>query len=112
MPKAKKTHTAEELSLLLYLEDRAVNHAGRLNGEHLNDADRETLGRWNDDRYVRTGRIVKGDVTNDGASWAWLSPGALRAAHAERKVRMRRNWEWSGYKTTLEKRGEPLPVYK
>lgn len=94
------------LSLLLYLETRAVDFAGRVDGQHVNDADRAIMHDWNETGFVRSGRIRSADVTKDGASWCQLSAAAFTLAHKERRARAKRNWACKLYQTTEEKREE------
>lgn len=103
----------EELSLLLYLETRAVDHRGRVDHDKMNDDDREILQRWSAAGFVRTGRICFDDIlknVNERCStWISLSDEAFAAAHQERLSRARRTWEDKKYMTTDEKRCRKKP---
>lgn len=95
--------TKDEQSLLLYLETRAVDYGGRMNGQQLNNVDRENLTKWKVSGYVESGRICADDHNKDGTLWCKLSERAFNDATALRKARMLRMWENRHYRTTAEK---------
>lgn len=85
-----KDMTSSERSLLLYVETRAVDYRGLLNGIHMNADDLETLKRWDESGFVRFGRLKLEDVNINRPSehyWCDLSDDAWELAHQERKAR-------------------------
>lgn len=96
--------TREEISLLLYLETRAVDYAGRVDGRHLNAADREIIKRWVESGFIQFGRICAADVNAQGAEWVSLSYAAMKEVHAARLAKAERTWAARTYQTTEEKR--------
>lgn len=95
--------TKDERSLLLYLETCAVDLAGRVHSEKMNDEDRAILTRWTKDGFVTHGRIIAADINRNGSLWVQLSEAAWEAAHKERRARAARMWEKRKYTTTAEK---------
>lgn len=104
--------TKDERSLLLYLESRAVDNAGRVDTLRMNHDDNKILERWTSTGFVESGRIcfadVRGSQTRQESAWVKLSDEAFRLAHAERKARALRLWEARSYKTTADKRAGPV----
>lgn len=99
--------TKNELSLLLFLETRAVDHGGLVDQKHMNDDDRAILEMWTKDGFVESGRVCYADVkisrTHQCTTWVKLSDNAFEAAHAERRARADRMWKNRSYLTTKEK---------
>ena len=88
-----KNLTREESSLILYLESRATDYCGKVDSSRMNRNDFTIAEKWNDDGFVKFGRL-KGDVVTKSAShWCCLSDEAWRVAHNERKMRANRGWE-------------------
>lgn len=85
----------KELSILLYVETRAVDYGGVLDGMHMNSDDIEILKRWDEAGFVRFGRIALTDVKSTPTSckcyWCDLSDEAWTVAHRERKARAMRS---------------------
>jgi hypothetical protein len=101
--------TREELSLLLYLETRAVDHAGIVDMSKVNGQDHEIIDRWVVEKFIDFGRICYEDIVevrrfSRPTSWCRLSPEAWEKAHAERRVRAERMWDSKRFRTTAEKR--------
>jgi len=98
----------EEISLLLFLECRAVDHSGRVKTIHMNTDDMKIAERWNEEGFVKFGRIAFANLTKgrDGTHWCHLSEEAWRVAAAERKARAGRLWIKRIWKTTEEKKNE------
>lgn len=94
--------TREELSLLLYVENVAVEKGGRLNLKMINAQDSLTLDAWKADGFIEYGRIRAADINSDGALWVKLSEEAWAAAAAERRARAVRKWADRKWKTTDE----------
>lgn len=100
-----QTHvrTADERSLLLYLETCAVDRGGKVDQRRLNDQDRKTLDHWNKTKFVQFGRIAFDYVTEDAQSWCCLSEEAWEIAHDLRKARAERTWKNRKFETTRER---------
>lgn len=96
--------TKEEISLLLFLECRAVDHAGCVAIIHMNADDMKIAERWNKEGFVKFGRIAFADLTkgHDGTHWCQLSDEAWRVVAAERKARAERLWTKRTWQTTEE----------
>jgi len=101
--------TKTELSLLLYLETRAVDHGGAVDTRHMNEEDAAIAGRWNRSGYLQFGRMSSKDIKERGIThWCFMSDQAMADAHAERKARAARTfakyYSPNGYIPTKEKR--------
>ena len=100
----------EEQSLLLFLETRAVDYGGRVNGVHMNEGDFKIVERWNKEGFIGFGRIVARHANNDGCHWVKLTDESLKLAHELRIERMKRMWKNKSYITTednIEMHGHP-----
>ncbi len=95
--------TKVQRSLILYLETRIVDRAGRLDSRHLNKEDRDQLKVWNADGFIQYGRIVMEDCNSDGSTWVEFSEEAWDVAHAERRARGHRMLESRNYTRTNER---------
>lgn len=100
--KIDRTST-DEMSLLLYLETRAVDHGGRVNSRHMNEADMQRVKQWNEVGFIRFGRIASQDVTENGAHWVEFSDDAWAEAGALRMERGKRVWSKRRFQTIKEK---------
>ena len=95
-------------SLLMYLETRAVDFAGRVNGPHMNADDFADAALLDKEGVIKFGRICSNHVTSDGANWvelldpAWEYVAKLRRAKA---VRMFTARQWM---STAEKRAAEM----
>lgn len=67
--------TKQEVSLLLFLECRAVDYAGAIPSGKLNAEEIGLAQRWHADGFIQFGRIYSGDRTH-GSYWCVLSPEA------------------------------------
>lgn len=76
-----------QLSLLFYLETRAVDHKGRVDRRHVNDIEFHQMARWAEKGFIRFGRVVLEDVKAVGSNWVTLTEEAWNAVHAERRAR-------------------------
>src|SRR6266852_5007231 len=85
----------DELSLLLFLETRAVDHGGKVQTAHMNAGDFEIAKKWNKKGFILFGRVRHRDITQGGSHWCQLSEAAWEAAHAERKTRAARSAEFN-----------------
>lgn len=109
--------TKDELSLLLYLESVAVDHAGRITDTRMNAEDWKNLKAWTESGYVASGRIASNYVTMSDqlrrtSQWVVLSDKAHEDVAAERKARAERAWANKNYMTTEEKQVEALDSYE
>lgn len=99
--------TKEEVSLLLYLETRVVDHAGRVDLRHMNEGDIEIVTKWNKEGFVKFGRIDSKDkFLQYGTHWCQLSDKAWSEAYLERRAKADRTWATRKWLTTEEKRGK------
>lgn len=109
--------TRNEKSLLLYLETRAVDNGGKVDVRCMNKEDMETAKHWNDDGFVKFGRlgssyICKPDKTSKSTHFVVLSDAAWETVHQLRQKRAdrvlsKRDWETAeecrtGEKTELQ----------
>ena len=95
-----------EKSLLLYLESRAVDNAGKIDSRQINEEDRLKIAEWVEDGFIESGRIAYSSISNRNEStWVKLSNDAHREAARLRKERAARAWEGRRYLTTEERRG-------
>jgi hypothetical protein len=102
--KTLKTMTKDERSLLLFLETRAVDHAGRVDTRHMNSDDFEIAKRWDAEGFVNFGRIAFEHCNDRGSHWCKLSPEAHQLCGEERAARAERTWKKRTWRTTEEKR--------
>ena len=93
-----------EVSLLLFLETRAVDHGGRVDTRHMNKEDMDIAKAWNESGFLRFGRIALEDANANGGSWVEFTDEAWAAAHQLRMERGKRGWSSRRYKTTEESR--------
>lgn len=94
----------EEVSLLLFLETRAVDHSGRVDSRFMNESDFAIAKEWNELGFVRFGRIASEDCNPSGSNWVELSDDAWREVSELRMERAKRNWKHRRFETTEEKR--------
>lgn len=103
--------TRQQLSLLLYLESRGVNHGGAVALVHMNEDDIKQAEAWNGLGLIQFGRITSRDIRarvpthRTSTHWVKLSPQAQTIAAAERAARAERGWKARTWRTTAEKRG-------
>lgn len=87
--------TRDELSLLLFLETRCVDHGGAVTAGNMNKADIETAQRWNARGFVLFGRLEVADWMGVGqrrcSHWCRLSKMAWAVVAMERKARAERS---------------------
>lgn len=82
-----------EQSLLTYLETRAVDRAGRVDARRMNREEFEIVERWNEEGFLRFGRIKSKDHNADGTHWvelsdeAWAAVAAVRMAQGKSGVK-------------------------
>ena len=94
----------DQRTLLLYLETCVVDHAGRVNGQHMNDGDFAQAAQWDREGFVGFGRVASECVNQYGAHWVEFTDESWAAAHAERRARAERTRSRRTYRTTAEKR--------
>ncbi len=88
----------DQLSLILYLETRAVDYGGRVDMRRMNKQDADEIDKWVKDGFIHFGRISYDDFNGNGTHWVELTDGAFDMAHAERKaraIRMMNNRRWT-----------------
>lgn len=98
--------TKDERSLLLFLETRAVDHAGKVQTAHMNADDFKIAASWDKTGFIKFGRVAFEDVNKFGSHWCSLSEEAWALAASERKARAGRTWTKRTWKTADEKRGK------
>jgi len=105
--------TKDELSLLLYLETRAVDHGGKVDIAHMNLEDMDIVERWNCEGFIEWGRIYSKHVTITESKkithWVVLSKKAWKQAHIERRNRADRMWR---NRPWLKNKDTPLVVWR
>ena len=112
MADRKKDSTKERVSLLLYLETRAVDHGGAVAGDHMNADDFKDAEAMADEGLIEFGRITVASIQRRNvrqkicAHWVRLSVMAFDIVSDERRARAARGWETRSYRTTAEKRSE------
>ncbi len=94
----------DEVSLLLFLETRAVDHGGRVDSRFMNESDAAIAKKWSEMGFVRFGRIASEDCNANGSNWVELSDDAWGEVSALRMERAKRNWKNRRFETTEEKR--------
>jgi len=85
-----------QLNLLMYLETGQVDYGGRVQGCRMNEEEFDLLTKWNDEKYIRFGRlpaklIMAAKTRFPFTHWVRLSEKAWADAHCERKARALRN---------------------
>jgi hypothetical protein len=83
--------TRDQLSLLLYLESRAVDHGGIVDTSRMNERELQVARDWADDDFIRFGILSRAFARRDQNAAVELSKDAFAAAHAERRARAQRN---------------------
>ena len=96
--------TREERALLLFFENCAVHHAGKVATVHLNDDDLKIAQNWNAGGFIHYGRVAFKGCDLHGSHWCRLSDEAWRLAHAERQAHADRMWLKRPWRTTEEQR--------
>lgn len=104
--------TRDETSLLLYLETRAVDHGGAVDGARMNENDFAAARRWADEGLIGFGRITMSTIPGrQQSAWVTLSPEAWRLAHSARRKRASSSLETRRWESTAEARGEAAPPF-
>lgn len=85
-----ETMNADERNLLLYFETRAVDYGGKIDTIHMNKEDMDIAKKWNDEEFVKFGRIKFCSIKLTGSYWCELSEEAWKLAHTERRARCAR----------------------
>lgn len=91
----------KELRLLLCLETCEVDYGGLVDSACLNKEEFEIMRVWNDQGFVKSGR-VSSDSDTARKYWCELSSEAWRLAHNERKARSDRIKSTRKWKKTEE----------
>lgn len=84
--------TKDAISLLLYLEARAVDKDGKFDSKHLNDRDFTILESWLGLGFVRWGRLPL-SLCKSSQFWVRLSADAHAEASRQRRLRAERGVE-------------------
>jgi len=88
--------TRDAVSLLLYLETRAVDHAGLVDSRHMSGDDFDLVNNLEADGYVAFGRRpAKSFIDERGPQhylthWVRLLPRGWKKAHRERRAKAER----------------------
>lgn len=96
----------DQISLLLYLETRAVDYDGKVAMEKMNKEDLEQAKAWNESKFIGFGRICLKDIDKrqlSSSSWIELSEEAWTMAHTQRKLRADRGMASRSWRKTSEK---------
>lgn len=105
MTESETTEMArDEKTLLLFLETRAVDHAGRVDIRHMNYDDMNLAQTWALEGFVEFGRIESQHHSKYGTHYVHLSEAAMEAAHKERRARAERQWARRRYQTIQRNR--------
>lgn len=100
--------TKDQMSLLLYLETRCVDHSGVIPPRGINDAERQQIDQWASSGFLQFYRVRSADLVRAGGGIAVvLSAEAIATAHAERIARAARMWAQRSWMTTGENRASP-----
>lgn len=102
----------KRLSLLLFLETRAVDHVGAVASAHMNADDFADAEAMNAEGLIEFGRIAAGSIFKrksiaahkTSTHWVRLSVMAFEIVATERRARAKRGWKSRNYQTTAEKR--------
>ena len=97
--KSLDTMTSDERNLLLYLETRAVDYGGLVDTKHMNKEDMDIAKKWNEEGFLKFGRIRFHSITSAGTYWCELPNEVWNLAHTERKARCLRIM----FKQTIDK---------
>ncbi len=87
-----KELTRDEISLLLYLETRAVDHGGLIDHRQMNTEDFANARRWNELGFIEFGRVYSKHIEGNLSNWVHLSDEAFALAHVLRRQRAQRQW--------------------
>jgi len=88
-----KQLSKDEISLLLYLETCLVDQNGRVSSKHMNTDDKEIAKKWNDEGFIKYGRIKMADIYlgSDRVHYVNFTDEAWKLAHQYRKIRGEKN---------------------
>ncbi len=96
--------TRDQKSLILFLETRVVDYAGRVRIAHMSPDDSIQAKVWAKAGFIGFGRIVHQDINRDGTHWVTFTDEAWDAAHRERQAKGKRTRQKRSYQTTQEAR--------
>lgn len=104
------TSDKDHVSLLLFLECRAVDNYGSVDIRHMNADDMTLVAQWTKEGFVKYGRICSNDIRSGSytSAWVFLSDEAFAKAAEVRRARALRMWGKRGFRTTTEYRGEEI----
>lgn len=94
----------DHVSLLLYLECRAVDQRGAVDVRHMNEDDARLAAAWAEEGFISYGRICSADIRPRSFSvmWVFLSDRAHDEAAKARRDRAKRCWMKREFRTTDE----------
>lgn len=84
--------TRDEISQLLYLETRVVDHLGLIDARQMNSTDFEISQRWNEQGFIHFGRVSFNSIKHNLTHWVKFTEDAWDAAHKARRLRGHRGW--------------------
>jgi hypothetical protein len=85
-----KELTRDGRNLLLYLETRCVDYRGLIDPRRMNEDDFKLAREWDEEGFIKFGRIAFADCKFDQSHWCELSEEAWTVAHVERQKRFSR----------------------
>ncbi len=82
-------------SLLMFLETRIVDHAGKVAGAHMNGEDFDQAQSWREEGLIKFGRIPTADInrpqiahrSGTNTNWVRFTDEAWKLAHRFRRER-------------------------
>lgn len=86
--------TKDEISLLLYLETRAVDHCGYVRPAQMNATDFEIATRWNQEGFLVYKRATRRDAEGDVKELTYavrLNDKSWEEASRQRRLRAERS---------------------
>jgi hypothetical protein len=99
------TMDRDERSLILFFETCAVDRKGAVDSRRMNRDDFKIAERWNEEGFIRFGRIKGTDVTETRSHWVSLTEPAWQAAHLERRARASRSEARRGWGKNPPRKG-------
>ena len=76
--------TKDEMSLLLYCEERAVNNNGVLDNQQIDNDDTDILKKWDIEGFVSCKKLCVKTLLINLSEEAWAVAGKLRKEYAEK----------------------------
>lgn len=101
--------TRDQKSLILFLETRVVDYAGRIQMAHMSADDTAQAEVWAKAGFIGFGRIACQDINRGGTHWVAFTDEAWDAAHRERRAKGKRMHQKRSYQTTQEEQAYKCP---